>query len=236
MPSLTSWRRLHDPGRAGGSGAGEVEIVTTDLRVLLIGGAPGAGKTTLARSLASRLGFAATTGDDLLAAGRILTTENSHPALHRMSGDHVAYFTDTSPERLVAHARELADVMWPVFESVISRHTRSRAPVVMDWWLLSPDRVRALDTDGVASVWLHIDPDELDRRERALDWFRAGSSDPDRMHANFMARSLWANEVAEGAGHVGLPVIHQSGRRTVTDLGDEALRRIEGSYSFREPG
>ena len=37
-----------------------------DLRVLLIGGPPGAGKTTLARSVAGRLGFLSTTVDDLV--------------------------------------------------------------------------------------------------------------------------------------------------------------------------
>lgn len=196
-----------------------------DPQVILIGGPPGAGKTTLARSVAARLGYAATTGDDLVVTGRVLTTSETHPALHRMRGiGHVRYFTESEPEALIADAEGLADAMWPAFEAVITRHVVERHPVVIDWWLLDPDRVAAIDAAGVGSVWIHIDEAALDARERALGSFRAGSSDPDRMHRNFMARSLWRNEiVADAARRHGLAVLEQPGDRSVQDLTDEAV-------------
>ena len=196
-----------------------------DPQVILIGGPPGAGKTTLARSVAARLGYAATTGDDLVVVGRVLTTPEAHPQLHRMRGiGHVRYFTESEPEALIADAEALADAMWPAFEAVIRRHLVERHPVVIDSWLLDPGRVAALDAGGIGSVWIHIDEVALDARERSLESFRAGSADPDRMHRNFMARSLWRNEVvADAARRRGLAVLEQPGHRTVPDLTDEVL-------------
>lgn len=196
-----------------------------ELRVLLVGGAPGVGKTTLARGIASRLGFASTSGDDLVVVARSMTTSHSHPDVHRVgAGGHTTYFTDGPPERLIEDAVALQDAMWPVFERVVRRHVEDRAPLVVDWWLLAPSLVGALDEPRIASIWLHADPGLLDRRERALTWFRRGSSDEERMHANFMHRSLWRNRmVATEARSLGLPIVDQPGGRTATQLVDEAL-------------
>jgi Zeta toxin len=42
-------------------------------KVILVGGCPGAGKTTLGRAIAARLGYASLTIDDLLGAARAIT-------------------------------------------------------------------------------------------------------------------------------------------------------------------
>ncbi len=201
------------------------------VRTVLVGGPPGAGKTTLTRALGARLGFLATTVDDLVTTARLVTSARSHPDLHRTLGvGHIEYFTDGPPDRLIADATALGDAMWPVLERVIRRHGNDKAPIVMDWWLFDPDKVAAISNDSIRSIWIRIDPDELDRRERRLTDFRGGSSDPERMHANFMARSLWRNQlIAERAAALGLPLIHQPGHRSVDDLTDEALRLLTES-------
>lgn len=192
--------------------------------MVLVGGPPGAGKSTLGRALAARLGFASTSADDLAIAARSFGDPARHPALHPMGGrGHVDYFTAGPPERLVADAEALSGVMWEPLSRVIRSHVASGDPLVLDWWLLSPALVAGLD-GPVASVWLHVDPDVLDRREREQVDFRAGSSDPERMHRNFMARSLWRNEVvAAEARALGLAILHQDGTKSVESLVDEAL-------------
>ena len=54
--------------------------------VIVIGGAPFAGKTTLTKRLAAQRGYALVAIDDLGTALRALTTPQSHPALHPMAG------------------------------------------------------------------------------------------------------------------------------------------------------
>ena len=74
--------------------------------VIVIGGAPFAGKTTLAKRLAAQRGYALVAIDDLGTALRALTTPQSHPALHPMAGwDYRAYYVAHTPTTLIAHSR-----------------------------------------------------------------------------------------------------------------------------------
>ncbi|MCA9946780.1 MAG: zeta toxin family protein, partial [Anaerolineales bacterium] len=64
-------------------------------KVILIGGAPGAGKTTLGSALAVKLGVNSLTIDDLVTAVIAVTTPETHPGIHALrKGPHTEYFTN----------------------------------------------------------------------------------------------------------------------------------------------
>jgi 2-phosphoglycerate kinase len=197
--------------------------LTAGPTVVLIGGAPGSGKTTLGRAIAARLGFGSLTGDDLATAARVVTTPTSHPDLHLTGGeDHRTYFNDTPPEKLIRDAEAQERAMVPVIDAVVRSHLGSLAPVVIDWWLLAPAQ-EVVHRRGVASIWLYTDPAHLWSRERKNTAFTAGSSDPEKMLSSFMERSLWRNElIREAAEERSLPVLTVD-EDSEPELEDQAL-------------
>ena len=200
----------------------------SDPTVVLIGGPPGAGKTTTGRVLAARLGWTSLTVDDLMVAVRAVTSPESHPALFpmRRAGGHIAYFTDAPPERLITDALALEELAWPMVAAVVRRHLAEAAPVVVDWWLLRPAAIDELAADGVAAIFLHPDADLLWERERRNTW-NADSRDPERMLANFMHRSRWRNElVSAEAAELGMPVLDIRAGETVDSVVDRALAAL----------
>jgi len=73
--------------------------------VILIGAPPMIGKTTIARRLAAGLDYGTMSTDDLGQSIRAVTTPDSHPNLHLMSGiDYREYYVSRSTERLIQDA------------------------------------------------------------------------------------------------------------------------------------
>lgn len=203
--------------------------------VFLIGGAPGVGKTTLACSLAAKLSeasdgsIASLTVDDLLTVAQTVTTPESHPGLHVMRKvSHLEYFTDSTVDQLKADAELQHAAAWPLVESLIVKHAGwAPSPIVIDGWHLRPDRVADLNLPGVWSAWIVIEPDVLAAREaKNTGWLR-GSSNPERMLGNFLARSLWYNDlIRTQASGLGMNILYQDGHASVDDLCTRVLESI----------
>jgi 2-phosphoglycerate kinase len=199
-------------------------------KVYLIGGAPGVGKSTLGRELATRIGQTSLSADDLLVAAKGVTTAQSHPGLHVMSRlPYPEYFATSSVEQLKADATIQHDAMWPAIESVVRAHSKSGPPIVIDGWFMRPNRVAALDLANVRSLWLVAAPGVLAEREALNVEFWGRSSDPTRMRANFVARSLWYNDLIQReATTLGLRVLVQNGQASPSELCTCALANQDG--------
>ncbi len=192
-------------------------------QVILIGGCPGAGKTTLGRRLAARLGYASLTIDDLMGAAQAVTTPESHPGLHLMSGtNYVDYFTHSPVEKLIADATLQHEELWPAVERTIRNHATWGVPIVIDGWHLRPAWTAGLDLKGISTHWLVIDPEVLKAREARNEDFVRDSDNPQQMRERFVARSLWYNSFIEAeAESRGEQILRQNGTQTVDQLCDQ---------------
>ena len=140
--------------------------------VIVVCGASGVGKSSVARPLAQQTGVPLAEADDLVTALKALTTATTHPALHHW---------DTHPEaaswtaqQIVEHTLTVAAELAAGFRAVIADHIAFAAPVVIEGDCLTPDLVDGLDTAACAVVI--SEPDE------------------DQIIANFLAREPHAGE------------------------------------------
>ncbi|MBX3437550.1 MAG: AAA family ATPase [Planctomycetaceae bacterium] len=196
-----------------------------NIKVWLIGGAPGVGKTTLGRQLADQLGAASLSIDDLMVAARAITTPVSHPGLHVMQGrSYVEYFTNNTVKQLVTDANAQHEATWPAVEKVIRNHASWGSPIVIDGWAMRPRWVSALNLSNVASFWLVAPPSVFEERERRNIDFIRESPDPERMLQNFLARSLWYNElIREHVTELQMNLLEQSGAITAKELSQRVV-------------
>lgn len=196
-----------------------------DSQIYLIGGAPGAGKTTLGTALALELGITSLSVDDLVTGVQAVTTPETHPGLHLMwQTPHTKYFTESPVEKLVADAQNQHRAAWPIIERVIRRHVNAGSPIVIDGWHIWPEFVAGLTVEGLSAAWIVVDPQVLKARERAnLGWLE-GSADPERMLHNFLGRSLWFNRFFEEQAKAnGMQILYQDGTKSVGELLDLVL-------------
>ncbi|MCB9007846.1 MAG: zeta toxin family protein [Ardenticatenaceae bacterium] len=198
-------------------------------KVILIGGAPGAGKTTLGSALAVKLGVNSLTIDDLVTAVIAVTTPETHPGIHALrKGPHTEYFTNSTVDELIADATLRHEATWPMVARLIQKYTYLKRGIVIDGWHIRPEWVAQLQLPNVWAGWLVIDPTVLEARERKNDEFLEGSADPERMFANFMGRSLWYNNLMKAqADALQINVLYQDGTKSVDDLCQLVLANLE---------
>src|SRR5262245_30792658 len=185
--------------------------------VIVIGGAPFAGKTTLAKRLAAQRGYALVAIDDLGTALRALTTPLSHPALHPMAGwDYRAYYVAHTPPTLIEHSRREHQALWPAMAAVIHAHLQWAGPVILEGWQLDPDRVCAVSHPHLRTCWLLVDEAVVEARLRADTTFSQGCTDVERLIRYYLARSRWVNDRGRQAA------VHEAG--AVLEVGpDDAV-------------
>ncbi|MGI9665685.1 MAG: hypothetical protein ACR2N2_01105 [Acidimicrobiia bacterium] len=204
---------------------GLVENTSITPTVFLIGGSPGAGKTTLGVALARRIGCPSLTIDDLRTGMLGISDPTEYPELHVIGRpDAITYFTTTSPDQMIEDADAQHTALWPAVRAIIRKRAHNREALVIDGWHLMPELVAADTDNGVHASWLDVDHDVLAERERDVWDFYAQSSDPDAMYRNFLARSVrWNDRTATAARRFGFHVMRQDGTASASDLVAEIL-------------
>ena len=196
--------------------------------VIIVGGAPLSGKTTMAHRLATRLGYACIAVDDAIQAVRAVTTAETHPDFHVMHGwDHRDYYAQRSVAGLVEDGMRQHRATWPVVEELVRVHALYRGPAVIEGWGILPEFVSQCPYPSVAALWLVVDEKTIETRLRGSGEFLSGASQPEKMISGFLGRSLWLDRtIREQARRLGMLVLPVPQGATAEDLATAALELL----------
>lgn len=165
-------------------------------KVILIGGAPFSGKTTVACRLAANLGYTSLSTDDIGLGLRAVVTRKHFPDLFSMADcDYREYYLEHSIEELIRHAEKAHRALWPAIEAVIRAHASWGEPIVIEGWSLFPECVSQLELPNLQAVWILADEELLERRIRLNEQFHRGASDKEKMIGQYLKRSYWYNSL-----------------------------------------
>ena len=166
--------------------------VPADLRVILIGGSSHVGKSTLADSLAARLGWTQISTDKLARhPGRPWRPEPQQVP------DHVAeHYLSLSVRELIEDVLHHYKVnVWPQVEAIVTATATdpSKERIIVEGSALWPEFVATLDVANLAAVWLTASDAVFEQRICAASQYRTKSQRERRMVDKFLARSLLYN-------------------------------------------
>lgn len=208
-------------------------------KVIVIGGPPMIGKSSVARVIASRLGYGCISTDDIGLAIRSVTNAETHPRSHAMDGiDYREYYLAGLVDDLLADAMGMHEEMWPGIEAGIRVHASWGFPIVYEGWAMWPERVAGLmqELGNVGAVWLTASDDLLEARVRAAERFYKGASDDAALIQKFLPRNIEYNRRMMGAvERLGLESVMVTQESTTQQLADECLAvlGIQAGYEWR---
>ncbi len=160
-----------------------------NIKVILIGGSPMSGKTTLAIKLAAKYEYACVSTDDI---GEIVGTVAD---VNPMKGyDYREYYVNNSIADLINYTSRYHRILWPSIKHLIEVHSTWSTPIIIEGWALYPKLVNAIESENVKTIWLVSDKDILEKRLVDDRDFYKGASSEKAMITNYLQRSIWHNE------------------------------------------
>jgi len=174
--------------------------VTRPWQVLLIGGASGAGKTSVSYRLAHHFNIGITEVDDFQVILERMTTPEQQPELH---------WGPTHPEaillpadEILQHVIDVCRVMAPALEAVIKNHLESKAPVILEGDFILPALAAQTSFCGYPGDGhvraIIIDEDDEAQLLRNFEG-RESTSQPLRARVSWLY-GRWLKQQAEASG------------------------------------
>ncbi|RPI19863.1 MAG: hypothetical protein EHM58_00285 [Ignavibacteriae bacterium] len=175
-------------------------------KVILIGGAPFTGKSTLARELAAKFNYACISTDDLGTAVKAISPD---PAFNPMKDlPHWKYYQEHTVQELFDHTILYHQKLMPSVKAVIEGHSKTGYPAVIEGWALYPDWVDSLPYENIDSLWLTASKVILKTRVLADKLFYSDVPDPDIFINHYSERNVWLNKKIEAdAKSLGMKII-----------------------------
>ena len=200
-------------------------------KVIIIGGPPMVGKSTVARNIASRLEYGCISTDDIGLAIKTVTTADTHPRSHSMDGvDYREYYKQRTVNELLADGMGMHDEMWPGIEASIRAHADWSFPVVYEGWAMWPPNVARLlgEFESIGAVWLTASSDFLEERVRSTERFYRGASDEELLIQRYLPRNIEYNRLMlESIDEYGIESVDVIEFESVDDVVVRCLEILE---------
>jgi 2-phosphoglycerate kinase len=198
-------------------------------KVILIGGTSHAGKSSVARALASRLGYEALSTDQLAR----------HPGRPWRHGEavppHVVeHYSTLAPEALIASVMRHYDGMWPMVRELIVRRAADAGAggLVLEGSALLPAHVAELSRDDIAALWLTADEALLAARMRVESRYDEADADGRALIDAFRERTRrYQRLTLEAVQRLDLPQLEVHPGEPIEAVADRTLALVWPSGS-----
>ena len=127
-----------------------------DWTVLLIGGASGTGKSSIAYEIARVYGVNVLEIDDVELLIETVTTKEEFPAIHYWSTG--VNWRDIGVDDNVNWLIDVGKEMMPALKKLVERHLEDKLPIIIEGDFLHPELIKSLDHKEVKSFFVN-EPD-----------------------------------------------------------------------------
>ncbi len=179
--------------------------------VYWLGGAPGAGKSTIARRLASQYGLQIYATDDVMSAHAARSRPEDSPFLAKfMSMDMDERWLNRSPETMLETFHWFRGEGFSfIVEDLLA--LPEQPGVIAEGFRLLPEFVQPLLTVATKAVWLLPTPEfyRMANESRGSVWAIAGkTSNPEKARDNLAERNrMFTDRLRDNVKHVGLNMV-----------------------------
>ncbi|MFB8030494.1 MULTISPECIES: hypothetical protein [unclassified Streptomyces] len=200
-------------------------------RVVLIGGTSHAGKSTVARAVADRLGFTCLSTDGLARhPGRPWRTPEREVPVHVAE-----HYGSLALDELITSVLDHYEHLWPRVEELITSYACGDVGgpgLVLEGSALWPPRVAALTLPRTAAVWLVADDDLLRTRMYAAGRYVEATDQERHLTDKFLARSVRYQVLMRDAlSELDLDRVDVGGGRPVAELADSVLSAVRAQHA-----
>jgi len=191
-------------------------------KVIIIGGAPFTGKTTLANLLSAHLKYHCICTEDLGAAVHAVYPDD--PAFNYSGNRPIEeYYLSETNEKLISDAERHHVRLKPAVLRVIDSHLHHFSrPAIIEGWGMFPLWFDGSERD-IGKIWLVCDPETLYTRMVNDDFF-TGHNERKKILKKYAVRCFWQNRrIEDEAGRTRQEVIRINKSTTPEGLLSKAL-------------
>ncbi len=199
-------------------------------KVILIGGSSHVGKSTIAASLAAKLGWTHVSTDSLARhPGRPWRS-----APDKVPDDVAEHYLSLSVEELIEDVlRHYRINVWSKVESIIASYSNdtSTTGVVLEGSALWPEFAASLDFEKIGAVWLTASDEVFRQRIRAESRYCSKSPRERRMIDKFLERTIVYNALMVKAVNRHAFTLLEVQRSNAMEIAEKVLATL----GFDEP-